>query len=92
MPKKHTPLEIQNSEHCDVSNANITKTAALAKKITVSGANTYIASAVVGSAQASAVWQIKKITVSGVDTIITWCDGDQLFNNVATDLTTLTYL
>ena len=64
----------------------------MAKKITTSGDNTYVACAVMGSAQASAVWQVKKISVSGSDTVITWADGDSNFDNVATDLTVLTYL
>ena len=62
-----------------------------AKKITVSGTTTYVASAPIGSAQASAVWQVKKIAVSGSDYLITWADGNSNFDNVATDLTTLTY-
>lgn len=63
-----------------------------AQKITVSGSITYIASAAPGSAQAAAVWQVKKIdeSVAGT-TVITWADGDGLFNNVATNLATLSY-
>jgi hypothetical protein len=62
-----------------------------AKKITASGTTTYIASAPAGTAQASALWQVKKISVSGNDTLIQWADGNLNFDNVATDLTTLTY-
>jgi hypothetical protein len=43
---------------------------------------TYVGKADPGSSEASAVWQIKKITVSGTETIITWADGDVNFNNV----------
>ena len=66
---------------------------AQAQKITVVSTITYIAVASPGSAQSAAVWQVKKIdeSVTGT-TIITWADGDGLFNNVATDLTTLSYL
>ncbi len=64
---------------------------AYASKITVSGNYTYIAKAPAGSAQASAVWQAKRIEVSGSDTTTTWANGDTNFDNVATDLTTLTY-
>jgi hypothetical protein len=42
----------------------------------------YVCKAVIGSVKTSPVWQIKK--VDGMD--ITWCDGDDLFNNVATSL------
>lgn len=63
----------------------------VAKKITTSGDITYIATAPIGTAQATAGWQVKKIEVSGNDTIITWADGDAEFNNVATDLTALSY-
>lgn len=61
-----------------------------AKKITTSGTSIYVATAKIGSSQASAVWQVKKIdTSSGV--VITWADANANFDNVATDLTTLTY-
>lgn len=62
-----------------------------AKKITVIGTTTYIAAAPIGSLQSSAVWQVKKIAVSGSDTIITWADGNNNFDNIATDLTILNY-
>lgn len=63
----------------------------VAKKITASGDDTYIATAPIGTAQASALWQVKKISTSGDDTTITWADGDAEFNNVATNLSALTY-
>ena len=63
---------------------------AMAVRITVSGTNKYIGLAAPGTAQASALWQAFKIdTASG--TVITWADGDANFNNVATDLTVLSY-
>lgn len=63
-----------------------------AQKITVSGSITYIGKAAPGTAQATAAWQAKKIdeSVAGT-TVITWANGDALFDNVATDLTALTY-
>lgn len=62
----------------------------LASKITVDGAVTYIATALPGTAQATAAWQVKKIDeTTGV--VITWADGDANFDNSATDLTALTY-
>jgi len=61
-----------------------------AYKITESGTDTYVAIAEVGSAQADAVWQVMKIDqATGV--VITWADGDDDFDNVATDLTALSY-
>ena len=61
-----------------------------AMKVTTSGSITYIGIAKVGSSEASAVWQCKKIdTTTGV--VITWADGDSRFDNVASDLTALTY-
>lgn len=61
-----------------------------ATKITVSGSVTYVAKAAVGSAQGSAVWQVQKIDET-TGTVITWADGNAEFDNVATDLTALTY-
>lgn len=43
---------------------------------------TYIGKAEPGSAENAAVWQIKKITISGTETITTWADGDAQFNNI----------
>ena len=63
----------------------------VAAKITVSGTTTYVAKAAVGSAESAASWQAKKITVSGSDTTITWADGNTNYDNIATDLTALSY-
>jgi len=64
----------------------------MAQKVSVSGAITYVAIAPCGTAQSSAQWQVKKIDQSGgTATIITWADGNSNFDNVATDLTSLTY-
>lgn len=63
----------------------------LATKITVVGDITYIGFAPCGTAESEAKWQCKKILTSGGTTTITWADGDSNFNNVATDLTALTY-
>jgi hypothetical protein len=62
-----------------------------AMKITEVGDTVYIAKAPVGTAQATAGWQVKRIQTVGADTAITWCDSNAAFDNVATDLTTLTY-
>lgn len=63
-----------------------------ATKITESGNYTYIGKAVIGSSQANAVWQCMRIdeSVAGT-TVITWADGDANYNNIATDLTALSY-
>lgn len=64
----------------------------VAKKITVSGDYTYIAIAVPGTADVSATWQVQRIDVSVAgDTRFMWADGDTNFDNVATDLTALSY-
>lgn len=52
---------------------------------------TYIGKAEPGSAENAAVWQIKKITISGTETITTWADGDVQFNNVWDNRAGLTY-
>lgn len=61
------------------------------KKITVSGDYTYIAIAPLGTLQAADDWQVKRIEVSGDDTIFTWAGGDDEFEHIATDLTALSY-
>lgn len=52
---------------------------------------TYIGRAVPGSNPASAVWQIKKVSVSGAVTTIAWADGDTKYDNVWANRATLTY-
>lgn len=59
----------------------------LALKITTSGTATYIGQAAVGTAQSTAKWQCFKYD-SGV---LTYADSDSEYDNVATDLTALTY-
>lgn len=62
----------------------------LALKVTVSGSITYVAEAAIGTVQSAASWRVKKVdTTSG--TVVTWCDGNDNFDNVATDLTALSY-
>ena len=101
-PHVHTEQEILNSsfdESLGVSMVEIINADGSlssggykgAKKITTSGTTTYIASAAPGTAQATAKWQVKRISVSGADTLIEWADGNTNFDNSATDLTTLTY-
>lgn len=62
----------------------------LAIKVTVSGSITYVGKAAPGSDQASAVWQCMKIDETS-GTVITWANGNANFDNIATDLTALTY-
>lgn len=73
---------------------NIVKapSATLNIKITESGNYTYIGKAPVGTAQATAKWQCFRIdeSVSG-QTVILYADANANFDNVATDLTALTY-
>jgi len=69
----------------------LTGDAPLALKITVAGQTTYVAIAPVGTLQAAAAWQAKRIAVVGADTVTTYADGDALFDNVATNLAALAY-
>ena len=62
-----------------------------AQKVTVDGDDTYIGEAEPGTLQAAAKWRCKKISVSGGTTTVTWADGNTEFDNVATDLTALSY-
>src|SRR3990172_10650651 len=62
----------------------------LAMKFTESGTVTYICRAAPGTTQATAKWQVFKIDDT-TSTIISFADGNANFDNVATDLTSLTY-
>lgn len=62
----------------------------VAMKITEIGAVTYIAVAAPGTLESAAKWQVKKLDeTDGLTT--TYADGDTNFDNIATDLTALTY-
>ena len=56
--------------------------------VTISGSYTYIAEAVPGTATSSALWRAQRVDGDG-NTV--WADGDANFDNVATDLTALSY-
>ena len=59
-------------------------------KLTESGNYIYIAYAPPGTAEATAGWKVMRLdTTSGLK--ITYADGDVDFDNVATDLTSLSY-
>lgn len=63
---------------------------AMAVKVTTSGDITYIGLAAAGTAEATAKWQARKINASS-GVVITFADGNANFDNVATDLTALSY-
>ena len=76
----------------DGQNLQRTNADNLAMKITEDGLVTYVAIAAPGTLQSEAKWQVKCIYDDGAGTItITWADGDANFDNVATDLTALSY-
>lgn len=52
---------------------------------------TYVGKAVVGSSEASAVWQIQKIDETGAVMSIKFADGNSSFDNVWNDRVSLTY-
>jgi len=72
------------------STTQIPNADSLATKVTVSGSITYVGVAAPGTAQSAESWQCKKVDET-TGTVITWADGNANFDNVATDLTTLTY-
>lgn len=76
----------QNSSAIKVDTGN-----EMAQKITISGDILYIAQAVAGTQESDALWQVKKIDMTS-DIITTWADGNTNYDNIATDLSSLTYL
>ena len=61
-----------------------------ALKLTESGNYTYVAKAPVGTLESAAAWKVFRIDeTTGLK--ITWADGNANYDNVATNLTTLTY-
>jgi hypothetical protein len=51
----------------------------------------YVGEAALGSATSAAVWRIKRISVSGTVTTITWADGNENFDNVWDNRASLSY-
>lgn len=69
-----------------------TVASSMASKITTVGLAVYVGIAAPGTAQATALWQCKKVLDNGSGTVaITWADGNSNFDNIATDLTALSY-
>ncbi len=56
-----------------------------------STSTTYVGEAAFGSSEASAVWRIFKLSVSGTVTSMTWADGNDNFDNVWVDRASLSY-
>jgi hypothetical protein len=56
-----------------------------------SSATTYVGQAAIGSVVGDSVWRIKRILISGTETIIEWADGDSNFDNVWDDRASLSY-
>lgn len=74
----------------DGVNTQIPNADNLAVKVTESGTIKYIGLAAPGTAQSTAKWQAFKVDKT-TGTVITYADGNANFDNVATDLTALTY-
>ena len=51
----------------------------------------YIGDAPVGSSPSEATWKIQKYVKSGTETIITYADGNDNYDNIWNDRTELTY-
>ena len=52
---------------------------------------TYVGYAPLGTSSAAASWKIKKITVSGTQTTVSYANGSSSYNNAWTNRATLTY-
>lgn len=52
---------------------------------------TYIGKAAPGTATSEALWQVKRIAVSGTVTSILWADSDSLYDNIWDNRAGLTY-
>lgn len=68
------------------------KTGQVNQKIVETATAVYVAEAMPGTAVGAASWAIKVVYESPAGTtIVQWADGDNGFNNVATDPTALSY-
>ncbi len=98
---KYTPQNVLNNVYDDDNKAlaiigygsNGVNTVAndsdnLAIAVQTSGSDTYVGEAAPGTALATAKWKAYKVDVGGN---LTFADGNSSYDNVATDLTALTY-
>lgn len=51
----------------------------------------YLGKAAIASSEASAVWQIQRITISGSVTTTLWADGNSNYDNIWNNRASLTY-
>ena len=59
---------------------------------TTSPTATYIGEAAFSSATSDPVWRIYRVSTIGTNTSITWADGDDEFDNVWDNRSSLTYI
>lgn len=58
----------------------------------VSASVTYVGEASLGAPESFPIWRIKKLETIGSLFKITWADGNQAFDNIWDDRSSLTYL
>ena len=51
----------------------------------------YVGKAIIGSLSSASVWQIMRIQVISTQTIITWADGNNFFDNIWDNRASLNY-
>lgn len=56
-----------------------------------SGSITYVGSAAPGALTSDAVWRIKRLTESTAGLIVEFADGDDAYNNIWDNVTTLSF-
>lgn len=80
----NTPVTVSNfpTFPTEIEISNFPETGEEAQIVYEDADTLYICKAEIGSVSTDPVWKIKK--VEGMD--ITWCDGDSLYDNVATSL------
>lgn len=97
-----TTTNVAGKESLDVNVTALTLTAeddkietrSIAMKTAVDEASatvTYVGEAAPGSATSGALWRIKRITISGTETLVEWADGNGNFDNVWNNRASLTY-
>lgn len=92
--KIYNPDTLEWEAQTGSSDGGITTTPATTKTTLVdeaSGTVMYVGKADIGSSQASAVWQIKKVSVSGTVTTTTYADGNGSYDNIWNNRASLSY-
>ena len=83
--------DYENTKFDQVGAVRISKPALITKVDEPNATETYVGESILGTNVASTGWRIKKITIDGNVTTISYADGEETFDKIWDDRTGYTY-